>query len=77
MAFFNKLMLSAKIKTVAKDICYYSAVEKNINSLVTYPFCHDFCLKNTKFPPKLLRFQIYNPTLKHGAIDNQLDKPAE
>ncbi len=60
-----------------KNICYYSAVEKNINSLVTYPFCHNFCLKNTKFPPKLLRFQIYSPALKHGAIDNQLDKPAE
>ncbi len=56
---------------------YYSAVGKNINSLVTYPFCHNFCLKNTKFPPKLLRFQIYNPMLKHGSIDNQLDKPAE
>ncbi len=47
----------------------YSAVEKTINSLVTYPFCHNFCLKNTKFPLKLLRFQIYSPTLKHGAIE--------
>ncbi len=53
--------ISGKVKTtqtVSGSFCYYSAVEKNINSLVTYPFCHNFCLKNTKFPPKLLRFQI-------------------
>ncbi len=46
-------------------------------ALVASPFYHNFCLGKTKIPPKLRLFSIFNPELKHGAIDSQEFKSVE
>jgi len=40
-------------------------------------YCHDFGASQTKIPPKQQHFLTFCPKLKHGAINNQSNKPAE
>jgi hypothetical protein len=64
--------------------CYYSAVQQKHKVLIINPFCHNFCSRKTKMPPKLSSSPTFDPRAKalpvpHGgrAIDNQYFKPAE
>ncbi len=65
---------------------FVTTQQQKHNVLIINPFCHNFCLRKTKMPPKLSSFPtfLWNPFEKalpvpHGgrAIDNQYFKPTE